>query len=274
MERGSNSPSGGSIDGRILRITNGILIGAILSAFCSFGTLSAAWGYRSLLSSPVFVVREVKVSGALHDSLQEEARRIEMALIGKNLLGLDIEGICSDIQRHPWVAEVSLKKELPNGLDIRLTERKPMVVVEVGEGAYLMDHQGELFLRVKKEEARGFLLLTGLNREDIERSDPLIQRLMWDAVGLQPYLKDKGLDEFECIRIQRGTGLTLISPARGISAIIGTHDFQNRLDRLKTVMRLNDDPRFARLISIDLRYGNQAVMRIRENKESTIQGKG
>ena len=166
-------------------------------------------------------------------------------------------------------------KDLPDTIHILIRERKPVAAVKIGNGFYLLDKEGPLFLRIKEKEVKGVPILTGLKKEDIDKNDPVIHRLMWDAVALGPILEERGLSDFDRLRISRAMGLTLISSKRGISATIGTKDFQTRLDRLRAILKLSSDPRFARLISIDLSYANQAIMRLRKGKESKKQwGKG
>lgn len=261
-------------DSDLLGIAGWFLAGSIFAVIFSFSMLTGAWIYHYLLSSPIFTLTEVKISGSSHLSF-EEVLRIAKLQRGESLLAIDLEKICKNLQGHPWVAEVSAEKDLPDTLRIIIQERKPVAAVEIGTDYYFLDERGVLFLRIKEKETKGIPILTGLKKEDVDKNDPVINRLMWDAVTIGPLLKERGLSDFTRLRINRASGLTLISPERGISATIGAKDFGTRLDRLRTILGLSSDPRLAQLISIDLSYANQAIIRLQKEKEPKTQwGKG
>lgn len=264
----------GPWSGDLLGLANWFLRGSIFVAVFSFFILTGAWIYKYLISSPLFSLKEVKISGSKHLSL-EEALRLGRLRRGENLLVIDIEEICQNLQGHPWVAEVSVQKGLPDTLHIRIRDRKPVAAVEIGNDFYFLDEKGALFLRTQGREVKGMPILTGMEKKDVDKEDPVILELMWDAVGLGPLLEARGLSDFNRFRISRTSGLTLISPVRRISAKIGAKDFLTRLDRLRTIISLSSDPRLSRLISIDLSYAHQAILRLRTRKEFKTQwGKG
>lgn len=261
-------------DSDLLGIANWFLAGSIFAVIFSFSILTGAWIYHYLLSSPIFILTEVKISGNLHLSF-EEVLRLAGLQRGDNLLAIDLENVCRKLQGHPWVAEVSAEKDLPDTLRIIIHERKPVAAVEIGTNYYFLDGKGVLFLRIKEKETRGIPILTGLKKEDVDKNDPVINRLMWDAVNIGPLLNERGLSDFNRLRINRASGLTLFSTKRGISATIGAKDFGTRLDRLRTILGLSSDPRFAQLIFVDLSYADQAIIRLqKEKKPKTQWGKG
>jgi len=268
-------PEKGSIMKRdFLDITSWILAGAIVLDILCFVILLVLWALRYLNSSPVFPLREMRIAG-LQTMGQEELRRLAGVKWGESLLSIDIKRVCMKIKGHPWIAEVSVKKGFPDALEIKIEERKPIAAVDLGNDCYLMDRKGEIFLRVPRDEAKEYPLLTGLNEGDIKRNDPVISRLMGDAVGLVSRLKEMGLDDFDSIFINRVSGITMVSQSREISVNIGKEEFETRLDRLRAILGLESYSRLARPVSIDLSFTKQAIIRIRQEKESHIQwGKG
>jgi cell division protein FtsQ len=263
-------------DGRkdLPRLAEWFLVGTILFAVVSFLILTGAWVYHYLISSPIFTLTDVKVSGSPRLGL-EKALMLSHLRRGENLLAIDLDEVCKRLREHPWVDEVSAEKHLPDTIRITINERVPVAVVEIENAYYLLDKKGALFLRIKDKEARGLPILTDLKKKDVEKNNPFIRQLIWDAVALGPLLKDRGLSDFNRFRIAEASGLTMISQRRGISATIGIKDFTTRLDRLRDILRLSSDPRFARLISIDLSFTDQAIMRLKNAKEPKAKrGKG
>lgn len=90
----------------------------------------AVWGnssLRSLLSDPrLLPVRSVRIDGVLTQltrrGLADIAGRI---CAGKNIVTLDLEELTGVIRRDPWVAQVMVKKRMPDTLVISLVEHVP-----------------------------------------------------------------------------------------------------------------------------------------------------
>jgi cell division protein FtsQ len=257
------------------RITSWILKGVIAIDLVCIALLISGWGWRYMTSLNNLSLREIRVSG-LHVMGKEELRRLAGVRWGENLLKIDVKRVCNNIKRDPWIADVAVKKVFPDKVDIKVEERKPIAAIDMGRYFYLMDIKGEVFLRLNDEEAKGYLIIKGLREEDLEKDDQTVQRFIWDAIALFPLLVERGLEDFDCIEINRYSGLTLISRSRGISVNIGQEEFERRLDRLRTILGLNSHQRFKQIVSIDLSFPNQAIIRInQQEKESQVcWGKG
>src|SRR5204863_7195092 len=61
---------------------------------------------------------------------------------GTNLVALDLSGIAHAVGVQPWVERVTLSKRLPDGLAIRVTERKAVALFR--EGSRSEEHTSEL----------------------------------------------------------------------------------------------------------------------------------
>ena len=94
-----------------------------------------------------FRVNSIEVSGNVHYTAEEtiEASGI---MIGDNLVGLSRSrvsaAICTSL---PYVEYVNIKKVLPDGLVLRVSERVAAASVESAEGRWLISAQGKLLER-------------------------------------------------------------------------------------------------------------------------------
>lgn len=110
-----------------VRLTPRRLVLGVLAA-----TLLAApwWGPSVLRNFSVFAVRRVEVSGARllapHQVLA--ASRIRS---GENLWG-DAEAWEAALRRHPAIADARISRVLPGTLRIRVEEKQPVALVELG----------------------------------------------------------------------------------------------------------------------------------------------
>lgn len=98
---------------------------------------AAAW----LLVSPRLSLAEVVVvAGERVD--EGWLRRTLAPFRGRNLLRLDLGEVERRIARHPWVAGVELRKELPGRLHVEVHERRAAALLEEGDELLYVDADG------------------------------------------------------------------------------------------------------------------------------------
>ena len=91
-----------------------------------------------------FRVNSIEVSGTVHYTAEEiiEASGI---MIGDNLVGLSRSRVSAAIcTKLPYVENVSIKKVLPDGVVLRVSERVAAASVGSAEGRWLISAQGKL----------------------------------------------------------------------------------------------------------------------------------
>jgi cell division septal protein FtsQ len=109
------------------------------------GTIAAtaAWtGYAKALASEALRVDRVEVSGERFLSAGE-VRELLGPAVGENILLLDLPRLKSRLRASPWVADATVKRSLPDTLQVEIHERQPLALAEV-ERLYLMDGDGAL----------------------------------------------------------------------------------------------------------------------------------
>lgn len=62
--------------------------------------------------------------------------------VGDHLLGVSTKKVALALQELPWVAEAKVERILPSTLKITVRERKAAMVVESGQGPFLVDANG------------------------------------------------------------------------------------------------------------------------------------
>jgi cell division protein FtsQ len=103
----------------------------------------ALWaGYSKVMASDRLRVARVDVRGS-HFLSEGEIRELMGPAVGENILGLDLEALKSSLRASPWVADATLRRTLPDTLDVRIRERVPLALAEA-DGLYLMDAEGTL----------------------------------------------------------------------------------------------------------------------------------
>ncbi len=131
-----------------------------------FGTLglAAVAGLLKFASGPRFALTRYDVSGNARARTEE----ILVALAswkGRNLLALDLEPLASRLGKHPWIERVTLAKRFPDGLAIRVTERRPLALYREGESFWWVGADGRLIAAYDPRLDRtAYVILSGERR--------------------------------------------------------------------------------------------------------------
>lgn len=105
--------------------------------------LTLVWtGYSKVMASERLKVGRVDVRGSRFLS-EGEVRELLGPAVGENILGLDIESLKSRLRASPWVADATVRRALPDTLQVEVHERVPLALAEL-DRLYLMDGDGAL----------------------------------------------------------------------------------------------------------------------------------
>jgi cell division protein FtsQ len=77
------------------------------------------------------------------------------------LLGADLAAIRAQLQRHPWVADASVSRRLPDTLVVRLAERKPVALWQHQGRFRVVDIGGRVLSKDRLERFAGLPLVVG-----------------------------------------------------------------------------------------------------------------
>ncbi len=94
-----------------------------------------------LAAAQVLAVRRVVVHG--HERLTvAEVEALIGGVRGTSLLAVDLAGTRGRLLESPWVADVRLRRVLPDTLDLHVVEREPIAIARIGVSLYLIDEAG------------------------------------------------------------------------------------------------------------------------------------
>ncbi len=145
---------------------------ALRYALLGLAVLAAGVGLVRFVSGPRFALRRFDVSG------NERARTEEVLAVagewtGRNLVALDLAPLAVRLSGHPWIERVTLSKRFPDGLSVRITERRAVALYRDDTGFWWVGAEGNLIAPYDPRRDRTeYVIITG------ER------RLLPEAVGL------------------------------------------------------------------------------------------
>lgn len=96
--------------------------------------LVALVGFLVLSYTPVFSITSIETTATEHVS-KEDIAKLAAIPEGTTLLNLDEAKITSNLQKNPWVGQVTYVREFPNTLRIEVTERSVESLVVMSSGS-------------------------------------------------------------------------------------------------------------------------------------------
>jgi cell division protein FtsQ len=208
-------------------------------AVLALGVMVAiGWGGRlavqHVIASPRFEVREISVTAGEQVERDEILALAEVAE-GDRLLEIDTDAVAAQVARHPWVATVRVRRQLPAALAIEVTERHAVAAVALG-ALYLIDERGHPFKRATMQEADGLPVLTGIARSQYGAQNDIVEGVFREALALlEQYRADRGRPAVSEVNIDTRFGLTLFLRQGGAEIRLGRGDYSKKLARLDQI---------------------------------------
>lgn len=106
--------------------------------------LAGLGAYWIALTSSLFAVRAVEVQGAVPPSVVRDVERSTQALVGTSLLSVEASSVESMVRALPSVAGVSVDRDFPHTLVVKVAPERPVVVVRQGGSAWLAAASGKV----------------------------------------------------------------------------------------------------------------------------------
>ncbi|SDF50135.1 cell division protein FtsQ [Desulfovibrio legallii] len=197
-------------------------LGLVLACVC----FASLWLYNAAITSDFFTTRHVDVTGNVRLSRQMVLQYGGLRE-GDNSLSVSIAKVERNLRQTPWVAEVSVKRLLPDRFVIKIKERLPSFWVHKNGVLYYANEHGEIIAPVESEN---FLSLPTLRVEPGAEDDiPYLTRLLQDMrKGALPV--EAGA--IATVTLSPGRGIELYLEDRELRLSLATDDWEGNLARL------------------------------------------
>lgn len=125
-----------------------------------------------VLTAPRFALRGIEIDARGPRVSALAVRQALAPFEGKNLVRLSLAETASTLRRNPWVDSVEIVKELPDGLRVKVSERRPVALLLAGNSLVWADAEGRAIAPVttptELEEAReAGLLVVSFARQPV-----------------------------------------------------------------------------------------------------------
>jgi cell division protein FtsQ len=199
--------------------------------------VGVAWGlllagrevYDYATTSARFEVQHIVYAPSEHvddDSLRE-LLAIEP---GTNILACDLTELSERIAAHPWVALVTITRNLPDTLEIEVIEHHAMALVLAGR-FYLVNDEGRAFKPIERGERGELPIITGVDREALAAApDKPVPELV-TALEIVRLYEAKQRPRLGELHVGEDGAVTLYTAESGTALLLGREQFGDRLER-------------------------------------------
>jgi cell division protein FtsQ len=246
------------------RLMHHFWIGSLIMMIIVGVSIVLLIGYLVALSTPLFKLEDVSFKGIKRVS---QAQLLQKGGLenGVNLLALNLSEVKKNMESAPWVKSVFLHRELPNKLQVEVTEQQPIFLVLVQQDLYYLNDEGLLFKKSEIKDGVSIPLLTGLEKKDWTPTGQLKSSILQELVSLQRVLS-QGRDPFYPTKLSEihydpDCGFSLFTIERGIRITLGKEEIPERIKRLERVWaELEKRPNQVLLKGISLQYGQRIIV--------------
>ena len=248
------------------KAANALLICMAAAAIGAVGGLGARWARDSLTRSNSFSIRQIEVTGAIQVS-KEEILRLSGLKEGLNIFAVDLERAAQNVDSHPWIKGVTIKRKFPDKLIIHVVERKAAAIVRQDGALKLMDTTGEIYKLLQPADPADMPVVDGPGGTDVV----LTGQIKSDIFEILDLARDSSvlpLSSISEIVVAPG-GYEIMGVGELCRLRLGEGDIKHRWAALELV--LTDARRSGcEVMGADLRYKDGAVLKLKADSKTLL----
>ena len=186
--------------------------------------------HRIATTSDFFAIHKIEIRGAAH--FKREAVLAAAGLKeGMNSLTVNISDVEQGVRDNPWVAEVAVKRRLPDAFEIRIRERAPAFWMRKDDTLYYADNKGAVIAPV---DVGNFLSLPTL--EIMSGGEVLLPQIDELARAFQAARLPVDMAGVSLFRVSAAKGFEVFIENRNLVLCIAAEDWDMNLRRLGEVL--------------------------------------
>jgi cell division protein FtsQ len=243
---------------RLLQRALRVAVAVVSVTFIVGGAVVAA---RMLAASDFMRVARVQVENT-HRTSEEEIAALSDIKVGDRIFDLDLEMIAARIEENPWVRQVRVDRIFPQDVRIRVAEREPRAIVNLGY-LYYVDEGGEVFKMLDGRDRLDYPVITGMERDELVDNPLQAQQRLRRAIALLGELEQRrhfNIEAVSEIHLDPRRGIALYTYRSAVPVHLGEGDYAAKLDRLERIYK-ELEPRLAVLEYIDLQVPDRIIVR-------------
>jgi cell division protein FtsQ len=222
-----------------------------------------------LMVSDLFKLDEVVVGGNQRLA-SEQVVALSDIRTGINTFTLDLRLIGQKIEENPWIEKAMVRRIFPRKIEIRISERKPVAIINL-DYLYYLDEQGEIFKSLDSQDRLDYPVITGFDQQRARQHDQEYAQRLERIVRLLTDLQQRqqlSLAQVSEIHQEENGGLSLYTLKNGVRIKLGRTDFSRKLDRLERIYAQLSS-KLHMLEYIDLNVEDKVIVRIERSPQAS-----
>lgn len=225
------------------------------------GSLILWSGYYLLERVPAFQVSKILIRGT-EQCNPKDIEKFTNSTYNRCIFKIDLPNLHRKIKSIGWVKTVSVRRVLPNTLQINIQERVPFGIIRADQH-YLVDNEGVVIAPIQNQKPWNLPLITGMSEERLLASKRVNSPSLHSALEILKLMQDlkvKWLSEVLEISCENQENIVLYNKNRDREIRLGLNNLQEKVIYLQTIW---DDikTRVSGIEYIDLRYKNQIIVK-------------
>lgn len=219
--------------------------------------------HDALTQSPYFSARAITVEGN-HRVAPERILELGAVRMGDNILATNLKLLRRRILGNPWIAEVTVERELPDAIHIYVEEHIPAAVVHFDQD-YYVSTSGEIIKAVGEPGAIDVPRLTGLTLADLVPDHGTRPQATQTFLKVVELSRLDGsvlpLHNIDRIHIDPLIGVTLSAFQDRIAIKLGQAGYTEKFNRIRDMVAyLREGEHLQHVASIDLNDLDRVVV--------------
>jgi cell division protein FtsQ len=211
-------------------------------------------GVYAFAQSSFFDLRAITFFGNKHLS-EDELKALMGIEEGEKIWRVSLRELAESLSYSPWIKDLSLRKEYPRSLHVRIVEAVPVALLKKGRSMYLIDDEGMELEGLEGESVPFLPIIVG---------DPAVNsRAFSEAVSLAEVIRDFGLSakkgRVEIKGMERGVNYLEVYIDK-LLVKVGQGEYDEKLSRLfdltEEIRRRDINVEY-----VDLRFEDRVVVR-------------
>lgn len=242
---------------RANRIRGAVLFFKIIFCIVSVPAMSALFifGHDLMTQCSYFECERIIIEGTERLSEKQVKEQADIK-DNMNILSLNLFIARNKLLGHPWIEQARVGREFPNTLFIRITEHKPLAVLDLGD-KFILNTNGLIFKKLEPDDSEILPIISGLSYSDIRttRDTGSIRFVSVMEVFRLGEVSDSVIPNhlIQRIDVDRQIGLSLYTTDQEKIIKLGFENYSEKYGQLKKVIfQLKDQDIFNDYQFIDL----------------------
>ncbi|MCJ7508352.1 MAG: FtsQ-type POTRA domain-containing protein [candidate division Zixibacteria bacterium] len=220
-------------------------------------TLTLIGTFIFLTNFPGFGIKTIQIEGNQKVSDLDILNLCPVKL-GQNFFKVDTDEISKKILSEPRIETVNIERLFPQRILIRLSEKKPIYLINLGN-MYGLTQRGEI---IPLEENLDLPVVNVVSLKKVTLYHKIKDRKIDFALSLHNSLAKIDaniLNLISEVNLKEKDNVILYLVPRGAKVFLGCGEFEKKLIRLSLILR--EEKEFEKIEYVDLRFKGQAIVR-------------